>query len=93
VHAGRREHRSQDLFDMMVRRGVMADDTGVTPEECLDYIYAAAGWHLTDEVITVTRPWPAASMLDAIDPRMTEFPGMRHQNLPPSTCSRDARTS
>ena len=77
------EHRSQDLFDMMVRRGVMADDTGVTPEECLEYIYAAAGWHLTDEVITVTPAMASGSMLDAIDPRMTEFSGMRHQNLPP----------
>ncbi|MDT5067328.1 MAG: hypothetical protein QOK02_3483, partial [Mycobacterium sp.] len=77
------ENRSQDLFDMMVRRGVMAEDTAVTPGECLDYIYAAAGWHLTDEVITVTPAMASGSMLDAIDPRMTEFSGMRHQNLPP----------
>ncbi|MDT5288731.1 MAG: hypothetical protein QOF88_3620 [Mycobacterium sp.] len=78
------EHRSQDLFDMMVRRGVMEADTGkVTPEECLEYVYAAAGWHLTDEVITVTPAMASGSMLDAIDPRMTEFSGMHHQNLPP----------
>jgi predicted unusual protein kinase regulating ubiquinone biosynthesis (AarF/ABC1/UbiB family) len=77
------EHRSQDLFDMMVRRGVMDGDTGVTPEECLEYVYAAAGWHLIDEVITVTPAMASGSMLDAIDPRMTEFSGMHHQNLPP----------
>jgi hypothetical protein len=61
----------------------MTGDTGVTPEECLEYIHAAAGWHLTDEVIRVTPAMASGSMLDAIDPRMTEFSGMRHQNLPP----------
>jgi predicted unusual protein kinase regulating ubiquinone biosynthesis (AarF/ABC1/UbiB family) len=77
------EYRSQDLFDMMVLRGVIDPDSGVTPKECLEYIYAAAGWHLTDEVITVTPAMASGSMSLAIDPRMSEFSGMRHQNLPP----------
>jgi predicted unusual protein kinase regulating ubiquinone biosynthesis (AarF/ABC1/UbiB family) len=77
------EDRSQDLFDMMVRRGVINPDAGVTPGECLDYIRGAAGWHLIDEVIAVTPAMASDSMLLAIDPRMSEFSGMRHQNLPP----------
>ncbi|MCV7228378.1 ABC1 kinase family protein [Mycolicibacterium komossense] len=77
------ENRCQDLFDMMVERGVINADAGVAPRECLEYVYAAAGWHLTDEVITVTPAMASDSMLGATDPRMTEFSGMRHQNLPP----------
>jgi predicted unusual protein kinase regulating ubiquinone biosynthesis (AarF/ABC1/UbiB family) len=76
------ENRTEDLFDLMVRRGVIDPDAGVTPTECLEYIRGAAGWHLTDEVIAVTPAMASDSMLLAIDPRISEFSGMRHQNLP-----------
>lgn len=77
------ELRTQDLFDMMVRRGVIDADSGVTPDECLGYVHGAGGWHLTDEAITVTPAMASGSMLLAIDPRISQFSGMRHQNLPP----------
>ena len=77
------ENRSQDLFDLMVRRGVINADAGVSVDECLDYVYGAAGWHLNDESIEITPAMASGSMLLAIDPRISEFSGMRHQNLPP----------
>lgn len=77
------ENRSQDLFDLMVARGVINADAGVTVDECLDYVHGAAGWHLTDEQIAVTPAMASGSILLAIDPRVSEFAGMRHQNLPP----------
>ena len=76
------EDRGPDLYELMVRRGVIDPDAGVTPEECLQYVHGAAGWHLIDEVIAVTPAMASDSMLLAIDPRMSEFSGMRHQNLP-----------
>lgn len=77
------ENRGSDLYELMVRRGVIAPDAGLNPDECLEYIFGAAGWHLIDEAISVTPAMASSSMMLAIDPRLSEFSGIRHQNLPP----------
>lgn len=77
------EGRKDDLFALMVRRGVIAPDADVTPDECIEYVYAAAEWNLVDEEIAITPEMASTGFLLAIDPRASEFSGMKSQNLPP----------
>lgn len=77
------EGRKDDLYALMVRRGVIAPDADVTPDECLEYVYAAAEWNLVDEEIAITPEMASTGFLLAIDPRASEFSGMKSQNLPP----------
>ncbi|GAB2638295.1 AarF/ABC1/UbiB kinase family protein [Prescottella soli] len=77
------EGRRDDLFALMVRRGVIDPDGDVTPDECLEYVYAAAEWNLVDEEIAITPDMASTGFLLAIDPRASEFSGMKSQNLPP----------
>ncbi len=77
------EGRRDDLYALMVRRGVIAPDADVTPDECLEYVYAAAEWNLVDEEITITPDMASTGFLLAIDPRASDFSGMKGQNLPP----------
>ncbi|MGK8488904.1 ABC1 kinase family protein [Nocardia asiatica] len=76
------EHRARDLYDAWVGRGIIDPDAGVTEEECLQYVWAAAGWHLLDERITITPEIATGAVVLAVDPRAAEFRGMRHQLLP-----------
>ncbi|AHH16311.1 ABC1 family protein [Nocardia nova SH22a] len=77
------EYRADDIYHSWVAQGIVDPDAGVTPEECLGYIWAATGWHLIDEDITVTPELATSAVVLAIDPRAAEFSGMRHQRLPP----------
>ncbi|RVW10104.1 AarF/ABC1/UbiB kinase family protein [Prescottella agglutinans] len=77
------EERRDDLYALMVRRGVIAPDSDVTPDECLQYVYAAAEWNLVDERIAITPEMASTGFLLAIDPRASDFSGMKGQNLPP----------
>ncbi|NEW53011.1 AarF/ABC1/UbiB kinase family protein [Nocardia cyriacigeorgica] len=77
------EQRAEDLYDAWVGRGIIAPDAGVSPRECLEYVWAAAGWHLLDEPITITPELATGAVVLAVDPRASEFKGMRHQLLPP----------
>jgi len=77
------EERRDDLYALMVRRGVIDPDSDVTPDECLQYVYAAAEWNLVDERIAITPEMASTGFLLAIDPRASDFSGMKGQNLPP----------
>ncbi|MGW5725198.1 ABC1 kinase family protein [Nocardia beijingensis] len=77
------EHRVRDLYEAWVERGIIDPDAGVAPEECLEYVWAAAGWHLLDERITITPEVATGAVILAVDPRAAEFKGMRQQMLPP----------
>ncbi|MBA0044845.1 AarF/UbiB family protein [Mycobacterium sp. NPDC050853] len=77
------EGRADDLYDAMVRRGVVDPDAAVSPQDCLEYCYAASGWNLVDEEMTITPEIASSAMILAVDPRSGEFAGMRRQNLPP----------
>ncbi|WP_375154339.1 ABC1 kinase family protein [Nocardia cyriacigeorgica] len=77
------EQRAEDLYDAWVGRGIIDPDAGVSPRECLEYVWAAAGWHLLDEPITITPELATGAVVLAVDPRASEFKGMRHQLLPP----------
>ncbi|WP_201298042.1 ABC1 kinase family protein [Nocardia sp. CY41] len=77
------EHRAEDLYEAWVGRGIIDPEAGVSTQECLDYVWAAAGWHLLDEQITITPDVATGAMILAVDPRAAEFRGMRHQSLPP----------
>ncbi|MBF6214752.1 AarF/ABC1/UbiB kinase family protein [Nocardia puris] len=77
------EFRPKDIYTTWVARGIVDPESAVTPEECLEYVWAAAGWHLLDEEITVTPEVATSAILLAVDPRAAEFRNMRHQLLPP----------
>ncbi|NKY55442.1 ABC1 kinase family protein [Nocardia flavorosea] len=75
--------RGQDLYDAWVGRGIIDPQAGVTVDECLNYVWAAAGWHLLDEEVTITPELATGAVVLAMDPRATEFRGMHQQSLPP----------
>ena len=77
------EGRGEDLLAAMIGRGIVEPDAGVTADECLDYTYAAAEWNLVDDTFTVTPSLASEGMLLAVDPRGTQFVGMKSQTLPP----------
>ncbi|QCQ92379.1 ABC1 kinase family protein [Rhodococcus sp. SGAir0479] len=77
------EGRRDDLYALMVERGVIAPGADVTPDECFEYVCAAAEWNLVDEEIAITPEMASTGFLLAIDPRASEFSGMKSQNLPP----------
>ncbi|MQY17515.1 ABC1 kinase family protein [Nocardia macrotermitis] len=77
------EQRGPDLYDGWVRRGIIDPDSGVSVRECLEYVWAAAGWQLLDEPITLDPEFATGALVLAIDPRSAEFRGMRSQRLPP----------
>lgn len=77
------ERRAEDLYRLMVRRGIIDSASEVTAQECLDYVWAASEIALTDESITVTPELATTALLIAVDPRSAQFGGMRHQQLPP----------
>lgn len=76
------EYRADDLYEMWVGRGIIDPDSGVGAQECLEYVWAAAGWHLVDEELTITPELATGALILAIDPRAAEFRGMRRQRLP-----------
>ncbi|MBF6167677.1 AarF/ABC1/UbiB kinase family protein [Streptomyces gardneri] len=77
------EHRAQDLYEAWAGRGIIDSNADLTAQECLEYVWAAAGWHLLDEHITITPEVATAAVAFAVDPRAAEFRGMHHQLLPP----------
>lgn len=77
------EDRGEDLYKLLVKRGVIKKAEKVTIEECLDYVYAASGWCLVDQELAITPDLASGAFLLAVDPRANEFGGMKLQNLPP----------
>ncbi|MCX5041833.1 AarF/ABC1/UbiB kinase family protein [Aldersonia sp. NBC_00410] len=77
------EDRGEDLHRLWRERGVFDSTTPVSVDECLDYVYAASEWCLVDQALRVTPELASGAFLLAIDPRATEFVGMKQQNLPP----------
>lgn len=77
------EERPDDLYDLMVGRGIIDPHAGVTPQECLDYVRSAAGWHFIAEPLTVTPELATGALVLAIDPRANRFAAMRRQHVPP----------
>ncbi|MET9490350.1 AarF/ABC1/UbiB kinase family protein [Nocardia sp. NPDC006630] len=77
------EDQYDELFRLMIERGVIDEHSAVTAEECYNYVLSAAEWCLVDEELPITPELASGAFLHAIDPRITEFDGMRRQNLPP----------
>ncbi|MCU1646026.1 MAG: AarF/ABC1/UbiB kinase family protein [Nocardia sp.] len=77
------EDRAEELRDLMVQRGVIDSPDEITPEECLEYVLSACEWALVDEDLTITPELASGAFILAVDPRGSEFAGMKQQNLPP----------
>ncbi|MGV9820132.1 ABC1 kinase family protein [Nocardia xishanensis] len=77
------EDRAEDLRDLMIQRGVIDSPEEIGAEECLEYVLAASEWCLVDEDLTITPELASGAFLLAVDPRASEFAGMKQQNLPP----------
>ncbi|MBF6334396.1 AarF/ABC1/UbiB kinase family protein [Nocardia abscessus] len=77
------EDRAEDLRELMIQRGVIDSPQEIGAEECLEYVLAASEWCLVDEELTITPELASGAFLLAVDPRASEFTGMKQQNLPP----------
>ncbi|MGN2635616.1 ABC1 kinase family protein [Nocardia takedensis] len=77
------EERAEDLRELMIQRGVIDSPQEIGAEECLEYVLSASEWCLTDEELTITPELASGAFLLAVDPRASEFAGMKQQNLPP----------
>lgn len=77
------EYRRDDLYRLLIDYGIIDEQSGVTADECYDYILTAAAWHLVDEDVSITPEIACGGLLHVIDPRLNQFSGMRHQHLPP----------
>ncbi|WP_280417860.1 ABC1 kinase family protein [Nocardia carnea] len=77
------EDRGADLRDLMVQRGVIDSTDEIGVEECLEYVLSASEWCLVDQELTITPELASGAFLLAVDPRSSEFTGMKQQNLPP----------
>ncbi|MBF6085570.1 AarF/ABC1/UbiB kinase family protein [Nocardia cyriacigeorgica] len=77
------EDRAEDLRQLMIQRGVIDSPEEIGPDECLEYVLAASEWCLIDEELTITPELASGAFLLAVDPRASEFTGMKQQNLPP----------
>ncbi|MFC6013625.1 ABC1 kinase family protein [Nocardia lasii] len=77
------EDRAEDLRQLMIERGVIDSPEEIGAEECLEYVLAASEWCLVDEELTITPELASGAFLLAVDPRASEFTGMKQQNLPP----------
>ncbi|MGY2009253.1 ABC1 kinase family protein [Nocardia gipuzkoensis] len=77
------EERAEELRELMIQRGVIDSPQEIGAEECLEYVLAASEWCLVDEELTITPELASGAFLLAVDPRASEFTGMKQQNLPP----------
>jgi predicted unusual protein kinase regulating ubiquinone biosynthesis (AarF/ABC1/UbiB family) len=77
------EDRANDLRRLMIERGIIDSPDEVTAEECLEYCLSAIEWALLDEELTITPELASGAAVLAIDPRATEYAGMKQQSLPP----------
>ncbi|MEV6773510.1 AarF/ABC1/UbiB kinase family protein [Nocardia sp. NPDC051030] len=77
------EDRYDDLYKLMIERGVIEDQSMVSAEQVYNYVLSASDWSLIDEEITLTPELASTALLHALDPRLAEFTGMHRQVLPP----------
>ncbi|NUS42622.1 MAG: AarF/ABC1/UbiB kinase family protein [Mycobacteriaceae bacterium] len=77
------EDRHDDLHRLMVDHGIIDHPAAVEVEECADYVLAASEWCLVDEDLEIDPELAGGAFLLAVDPRGSEFTGMKRQNLPP----------
>ncbi len=77
------EERAEDLRTLMIDHGIIDSPEEVTAEECLEYCLSAIEWTLLDEDLTITPELASGAAVLAIDPRATEYAGMKQQTLPP----------
>lgn len=76
------EARADDMYAAMVERGIVDPSSSITPQDCLEYCYAASEWNLVDEEMAITPELTSGAMVLALDPRSSRFTEMRHQTLP-----------
>nr|WP_206027866.1 AarF/ABC1/UbiB kinase family protein [Rhodococcus kroppenstedtii] len=77
------EGRGDDLHRLLAERGILDPAARVEPQDCLDYVSAAAELSLTDRRVTVTPEMAGACFVLAVDPRSGNFGAMTKQWLPP----------
>jgi len=77
------EERAEDLRQLMIDHGIIDSLEEITPEDCLEYVLAACEWALIDQDLTITPELASGAFVLAVDPRASEYAGMKQQNLPP----------
>ncbi|MFD3705373.1 ABC1 kinase family protein [Nocardia sp. NPDC058658] len=77
------QNRADEVYRLWAARGIVEPDSGVLAQDCLEYVWSAAGWHLHDEPITVTPELATSAVVLAADPRSSEHRSVRNLLLPP----------
>ncbi|WP_052314524.1 ABC1 kinase family protein [Nocardia thailandica] len=77
------EERPDEIEALWRGRGIITEDSAITGEDCLDYVWSASGWHLFDEELTVTPAIATSAVVLATDPRAPDHRAVRRLILPP----------
>ncbi len=77
------EERAEDLRQLMIDHGIIDSPEEITSEDCLEYVLAACEWALIDQDLTITPELASGAFVLAVDPRASDYEGMKQQNLPP----------
>ncbi|MFC8383304.1 ABC1 kinase family protein [Nocardia sp. NPDC057272] len=77
------QYRADEVYRLWAERGIVEPGSRVRAQDCLEYVWSAAGWHLLDEEITVTPELATGAVVLALDPRSADHRGVRHLLLPP----------
>lgn len=77
------EQRADDLRALMIEHGIIDSPEEITAQDCLEYVLAACEWALLDQELTITPELASGAFILAVDPRASEYAGMKQQNLPP----------
>ncbi|MFW0789228.1 ABC1 kinase family protein [Gordonia sp. CPCC 205333] len=70
------------IRELAVGRGIIAADTELTEDDCLEYTMGAFRWEMVDEQVTMT-PELAGSVMKMLNPGGSAFGEIRSQHLPP----------
>lgn len=76
------QNRPEEIHRIWTERGILGPDSPVTAEDCLEYVWAASGWHLFDDELTITPEIATSAVVLATDPRAGEHREVRRLILP-----------
>ncbi|MGL4304962.1 MAG: ABC1 kinase family protein [Mycobacteriaceae bacterium] len=77
------EGRSEDLYQLMKKAGIIPAQSSITPEQTMEYIYSGSPWSFINDDIHVTPEIASSAISIAIDPRSEKFQLFKEANLPP----------
>ncbi|MFC4127709.1 ABC1 kinase family protein [Nocardia rhizosphaerae] len=74
---------ADEIYQLWSEHGIVDPRSGVSAQDCLEYVWSVTGWHLLDEEVTITPEIATSAVVLATDPRADEHRDVRHLLLPP----------